>query len=114
MKNERESRTRPRFSALRTVLGALAAPISEEAEGLTARAGTKAVLHAPRRTGDEVHGSVALARDKQFVASEHHVHWLPADLDRCMPAKRGIDQAHGVAFQAGDAEQFVVRAVAGD
>jgi hypothetical protein len=61
-----------------------------------------------------VHRPVALAGNKQLVAAKRHVHRLAADLDGGLLAERRIDQTHRVTLQAADANEAVVRAVAGD
>src|ERR1700752_5272442 len=89
-------------------------PISEKPERLAACPGREARLDLARRDVDDMHRAVALAGDQERVAAKHHVHRLAADLDGGLLAERGIDQAHDVAFEAGDAQQAEVRAVAGD
>src|SRR6266567_2386187 len=88
--------------------------LSEESQRLAAGAGLEVVLDPARRNIDDMHRSVTLAGDEQFVAAERHVHWLMSDLDRGLLAERWINQADGVALHAGDPDHAVVRAVAGD
>jgi hypothetical protein len=54
----------------------------EKTKGFTARAGAEAVLCAPLWNIDDVHGTVTLAGNEQFVTAERHVHRLIANLDR--------------------------------
>src|ERR1700738_4279231 len=85
----------------------------EETNRFTACTGAEALLCAPIWNIDDVHRSITLAGDEQFVVAEGHVHRLTADLDRGLHAKRRVDQAHSVAVEAGDADQAIVRRVAG-
>jgi hypothetical protein len=56
----------------------------------------------------------SLAGNKQLVAAKRHVRRLAANLDGGLLAERRIDQTHRVTLQAGEANEAVVRAVAGD
>src|SRR5438132_7683048 len=87
---------------------------SEKSQRLAAGAGAEARLDASSGDADDVHGAVALAGNKQFLAAERHVHGLLAHRDRRLAAKRRIHHAHRIALEAGHPDEPVVRAVAGD
>src|SRR5271170_694866 len=84
----------------------------KEPNRLASRAGLEARFGAAVRDVDDMDRTVALAGDEQFVAAERHVHGLRADPDGGLLPERRIDQAHGVAVEAGDADQAVVGRVA--
>src|SRR5262249_28266057 len=88
--------------------------VLKEGERFAARARAKARLCVPLWNVDDVHGTVALACYEQFVTAKCHVHWLRADLDGRLPAKRRVYETHRIAVEAGDAEEAVVRRVTRD
>ncbi len=70
--------------------------------------------HRPAHQIDDVNAAVALAGNEQRIAMEGRVHRLLADAKRRLMRERCVDQRCGRALQAGDEQDFAIRALARD